>query len=165
MSGSGVFLLVSNFADAELAAEFKATKGGYPHVTLVYTSSPTPLDLATIGFDAFRATLKPKSNELRALTLLAANVRVNEFYEEKTLSTRHDVLCDLSAADSMFIEMLRAAHVPEATSSSSKLVMRPAHVTHSIHYNATSAATAAAALRELLRAAPRSLFITGYTID
>jgi hypothetical protein len=43
--------------------------------------------------------------------------------------------------------------------------MRPAHVTHSIHYNAASAAAAAAALRELLRAAPRSLFITGYTID
>ena len=163
MAASGVFLIVSNFADARARSLLTSTYGGYPHITLVYTGAGTSIKLAALGARVLEASLDA-DNTPRRLTLRADDVRVNTFEHAKSGRTRSDVLIALSAADAGFIERLRDQHVkPQAGAGT--LVMREPHITQSIHWSAAAANEEAAEVRAALRAKPLDVYITGFTID
>ena len=134
----------------------QTTKGGYPHVTLCYTGRKVEEPkLVAIGALCMQ---KITAGGSRKLTL--NNVMVNKFFEEKTGKDRYDVLIELDQASIQQINELREWAIPQ--DAVDKAIMRPPHVTHSIHYDAQSAEQTAAALQTSI---PAIVFITGFTID
>ena len=159
---SGVFLTVTDANRKPDASLLQATRGGYPHVTLVYTGKELPLvSLQAMGHAAFAAWVDEAGGVLPTLTLAPGDAYVNTFHEGRTGRDRHDVLLGLSEADRATVAKLRARYVMPQPGSS-KFSQQPPHVTHSIHY---SRAAANHVLESLRTKMPLEVVVTGYTLD
>lgn len=161
---SGVFLIVEEKDRKPDESLLQATRGGYPHVTLVYTKQPDlkPTHLFIIGMTAISQwSLKHCNGQLPELLLLAENAHVNSFYEERTQKQRYDVLLGLRKADNAIVESLRKDLVTPMLDTT-HAVMRAPHVTHSIHYNEEDAEET---LKTLHSHMPIAVNMTGFTID
>jgi len=84
---------------------------------------------------------------------------VNSF-EQTDGTIRHDVL--IGAEEPVAVEALRSAHF-RTRSDASNFNMQPVHVTHSTSHESAGAAERVA--RDLNASLPRSVMITGVTID
>lgn len=154
---SGIFLTVEETGSKPNESVLKATKGGYPHITLVYTGTHVPaVKLIDIGSAVVKTLAKSDHLEFSLPLNYAA---VNEFFESKTGKQRYDVLLHLSDSGVKCIDDIRDACnlvKPEYSTN-------PPHVTHSIHYDKASAE---AALASLASHAPSIVIrVTGFTFD
>lgn len=158
---SGVFLTVNQVDANPDKSMLRPTKGGYPHVTLVYSGSAFPAStLCGIGYMSLSKLIQDSPTGLPTLTLLPENVYINSFFEEKTQATRYDVLIGLSPSDSTMIEKLRDDYVRSHTGGD--LSMNAPHITHAIYYSESLAKFAKDEVVEML---PLDVTIVGFTID
>ena len=154
-TASGVYLVVSNFDDPAVATTLLPTKGGYPHVTLLYAGSSTTYNLGDIAATVMRTI--SACNVLHDVVLSPDNVTLSSFTESSTQRERHDVLITLTVDDTAWINELRTQ-----LCAGMQVTMREPHVTHSIHYDKDTAEAAAATLRAQL---PLTVFVTGVTVE
>lgn len=158
---SGVFLIVQETARKPHESVLRATKGGYPHITLVYSSNKISADdLMMIGQAAYRDWLGTSvTGTLPTLQLEAKHAVVHSFPEERNGITRerHDVLLRLSPKDAATVSRLRSLYV-----TNKHLKFLYPHVTHSVHYDKAAAEAALAALQD---AFPIEVQVVGYVID
>ncbi len=158
---SGIFLTVTENDRKPPESLLQATRGGYPHVTLVYTGTQMALPrlFAKAGAAFFEwILLVGTTAELPQLVLSAEHAYVNTFFEARSNGERHDVLLGLAPEDVAIVERLRAKHIDQNTSYS----MTPPHVTHSVHYTKQAAEAVLATLRAQM---PIVVTVTGYTLD
>jgi hypothetical protein len=158
MQASGVYLIVSNFDDPVVVDVLRPTKGGYPHITLMYAGSDSEEDIGEIAVETLNELVMGE-RPLTSVALEAAFVSLSSFHEKSTARDRHDVLIYLNDNDSAAIERLRKEL---ALDTLKDIVMRRPHVTHSIHYTKEEAEAAAATLRSQL---PLQVFITGVVVE
>ena len=162
---SGIFFTVTEETRNPDKSIIRPTRGGYPHVTLVYTGKKVGVHkLSAIASDAFITWMEDSRTgtfALPKLVLTSENAHINSFYEERSKSNRFDVLLGLTVKDIETVKMLRTEFVgtgPETKEYS----MHPPHVTHSIHYTRKDAE---AALASICAEMPITVMVTGYTID
>lgn len=158
---SGVFLIVQETERKPNESLLQPTRGGYPHITLVYSGSKlSTSDLVITAEMAFRRWVQDADQQLPILQLEAKDAYVNSFTEERkgVKRERHDVLLRLSEDDTKIVNRLRSLFVSDNT-----LSMHPPHVTHSVHYEDKAAAEAA--LAELKPHLPITVQVTGWTVD
>lgn len=155
---SGVFLTVIQQGVAPDKSILRTTKGGYPHITFVYTGNRvSPQDLLTLGNSVVRQIIG-LSSSLPTFILTKENVVLNEFFEEKTRMNRIDVLLKLDNTGIALIDLIRTTHL----SSNHTFHTNIPHVTHSIHYTTKDAAMAR---DKLIAKLPIVIELTGFTID
>jgi hypothetical protein len=149
---SGIYLIVWENTPVRL---LKATKGGYPHITVAYTGKRLTLDElkgpAKRIFD---------ENVMKPVTL--CNAYVNSFTVEKTGKERHDVLLDLSADDKKMVEEARDVLRNKFPKRHENFSMHNPHVTAKIFETREEAEEYAALINSDL---PLPVTITGVTID
>jgi hypothetical protein len=159
---SGIFFTVAEEGRKPPESLLQATRGGYPHVTLVYTGKQMALqDLLGAAERAFSDWITLGSGSGKTLprfALSAEHAYVNAFFEERTNSWRYDVLLGLAPDDTAIVERLRRNHIGKDASYS----MHPPHVTSSIHYSRQAADSALATIRAQM---PVIVTVTGYTLD
>lgn len=160
---SGVFLTVQECERNPDESLLCATKGGYPHVTVVYTGEKlTRGDLAGLGSLCFSSVVMA-SDERRVMRLHAGDAHVNSFTTGRG-QERHDVLLGLCEKDAATIEDLRVRFVMPRQNEHLNFAngLHPPHVTHSIHPTRSSAERA---LAQIKSAMPLDIEIVGLTID
>lgn len=159
---SGIFLVVEAEGTSPDTSFLRPTKGGYPHITFVYTGKS--MELARLNGTAILLLvhLVAGTDELATYTLDAAHAHVNSFRVGSTGEMRHDVLLGLSATDAGRIEHMRDTFLP--ADKRAEFSTNPPHVTHSIHDNKEDAEKALADLRSQ-NVFPVRVRITGVTVD
>lgn len=151
---SGIYLVVWDPVARHESRVLKATRGGYPHITVAYTKNH-------LSWDALVRTAG------RFMVYAGANVRltishatVNSF-QDKPDHTRHDVLLMLDEKSAASVETMRG--LLHTLDDWEKLVMRTPHVTHGTYETEAEAQAAAALLNEQLL--PLEVVITGVTVE
>lgn len=156
---SGIYFIVEAEGTKPDTSPLQATKGGYPHITLVYTGKRLfPIFLSSVASNCMRDLLNESNGQLPTFTLTKEAAKVNEFFEERTGKQRYDVLLGLSQSDQMTIQELRMNYKLVRTTFST----HPPHVTHSIHYSQAAADKALSKIKGML---PMVVRMTGVTID
>jgi hypothetical protein len=150
---SGIYLIVWDEQHKEKSPVLKATKGGYPHITLAYT-----------GDELKREQLIKTAGEvlaewgLKKVTLQKAYV--NSFSDHPN-HMRHDVLVEVLDKES--IEASRIRYLKDVYQNSDKFAMRNPHVTYGIYESLGEATEIARKLNE--GKLPYHVLVTGVTID
>lgn len=164
---SGIFLVVQETERKPDASVLRPTRGGYPHITLLYSGDKITVDkLMRAAQDALIHWTK-KASGLPTLMLEAKNAEIHSFTEERKSKEdpsvivkreRHDVLLRLSVDDAAMVGQLRSMFAPDK-----RLTMHYPHITHSVHYNDKSKAQDV--LKSLQDKFPIQVQVVGYTID
>lgn len=161
---SGVFMIVEDCEHKPNVSPLRATKGGYPHVTLVYSGKAfkAPV-LLEVGTAVLQEWVQQNNGNLPVLYLTQRNAYVNDPFPEskegQPVRECYDVLLGLEPADVATIKAFREKHIP---ATEHRLHKRPPHVTHSVHYTKKDAEEA---LRQLRAHFPIKVQVTGFTID
>lgn len=151
---SGVYLIVWDDKLSVDNAILKTTKGGYPHITLLYSGNlVSKKDLNDVG----HASLEKLYNS--SLTLNQAYVNT---YTDKDGKEWHDVL--LGVKEYEVIEGIRHRLVDKFEKSNEFFMGKP-HVTHSTYETRERALEVSLFISSLLNEDNVKVRITGYTID
>lgn len=146
---SGVFLIVWDPEARDASPVLRTTSGGYPHITLVYTGGAVDAPLLHV----FASSLV-KHLVLDTVTLTHAYIHAFD----KDGKTRYDVLLGLDEAADKKVRDTRAFFEMTAKVTFDNMP----HVTHGIYDTPEAAEAARAAVAAHL---PRTVQITGFTID
>lgn len=150
---SGIYLIVWDETGKEKSPVLKATKGGYPHITLAYTGDH--MDTQDLSFTASKVIL-----DVAQLEITLTKAYVNSF-QPKDAPFRHDVLIEI--AEEALIEQIRQVRLKASFPKSDLFSMRKPHVTHGIFDNVDDAQATVKLLNE--HHLPLKVKITGVTID
>jgi len=148
---SGIYLVVWDEEQKEQSVVLKATKGGYPHCTLVYSGKHLTGDHLIELSNAAMATFALKQ-------LVLSKSYVNSFTKEDG-TERYDVLMEVENTEKL--ERFRT-HMLKSLGNADKLFMNPLHVTHAIY---STKEEAEEGLKQLDEHLPKKVVITGVTID
>lgn len=151
---SGIYLTVWDPEHRHKSPVLFSTKGGWPHITLVYTgkhlSKSELVKTATQVFQAFMLE-----------TVFLVRAEVNSF-EDRPGHMRHDVL--LITDRVIDLEQLRKTYLRDVYPDlASKFAMRTLHVTHGIYEDKAEAESVANRLNQ--HVLPYSVQVIGVTID
>ena len=133
---SGIFLIIEEVGKNPDQSCLKATKGGYPHITVVYTGKHR--STSVLAFTGSHILVDLIDNNKLVFNLPAGNAKVNSFFEGKTGKQRYDVLLGLDEEGVACIEAIRKQYELNKAEYSTQ----PPHVTHSIHYSQAEAQSA-----------------------
>lgn len=151
---SGIFLIVWDSKDKDKSHILKTTKGGYPHITLVYTGkhlSSTQL---------FNTASEICLSECFGKQITIKRAYLNSFLDSQN-HMRHDVLLEID--DKEYIESLRIQFIKDKYKNSDKFFMRDPHITYGIYETEEEAEQVISNLNQ--KYLPYTVEITGITID
>jgi hypothetical protein len=151
---SGIYLIVWDADRRHASRLLRATRGGYPHITLAHTGAYVLRgDLLRIAADALHAwALQP---------IVLTGARVHSFVDQHG-AERHDVL--MSIANEADIEASRDALIREPLDDDTveHCTMRQPHITAGIFSTLAQAQECALAIAPEF---PYTVVVTGVTID
>lgn len=152
---SGLFLTCWDFNKDVPGTILKPTKGGWPHITLVYTGK-------TLNVDTLKVFAGEAFNKWVDTSFTLTHAYVNSFQLDSG-EWRHDCLLAVDPATTVEIQQYRQESIVARFSreTSSKFSMNDPHVTAGIFNTREAAQALVNSYKTLL---PRVIGITGVTI-
>ena len=150
---SGIYLVVWDNKNKDKSPLLRATKGGWPHITLAYTGKHLHLlELTKVANLAFNTWVNT--------CITITDAYVNSFSLDNG-NVRHDVLLNIAEIDA--IELSREAFLKSRFKNHGKFSMHKPHITHMICETLKEAELVAKQINQ--NEVPFTVKVTGVTID